>query len=84
MVFTGIMQRKIPTQSGLKTLIDNSEVGNLLIQFHLGNMSDDITCASMERFATQVAPRLREYSAKIFAERFPNMEAELEGTGVAQ
>jgi alkanesulfonate monooxygenase SsuD/methylene tetrahydromethanopterin reductase-like flavin-dependent oxidoreductase (luciferase family) len=68
----------------LKTLIDNSEVGNLLIQFHLGNMGDDITCASMERFATQVAPRLREYSAKIFAQRFPHMEDELEGTGVAQ
>ncbi len=42
-------------------------------------MSDDITCKSMERFATQVAPRLREYSAKIFAERFPHMEEELAG-----
>jgi alkanesulfonate monooxygenase SsuD/methylene tetrahydromethanopterin reductase-like flavin-dependent oxidoreductase (luciferase family) len=68
----------------LKTLIDNSEVGNLLIQFHLGNMPDDLTCASMERFATQVAPRLREYSAKIFAERFPHMEEELAQSGAGQ
>ena len=68
----------------LKTLIDNSEVGNLLIQFHLGNMPNDLTCASMERFATQVAPRLREYSAKIFSERFPHMEEELAQSGVTQ
>jgi alkanesulfonate monooxygenase SsuD/methylene tetrahydromethanopterin reductase-like flavin-dependent oxidoreductase (luciferase family) len=68
----------------LKTLIDNSEVGNLLIQFHLGNMPNDLTCASMERFATQVAPRLREYSAKIFAERFPHMEDEFAHSGAAQ
>ena len=68
----------------LKNLIDKSEVGNLLIQFHLGNMPDDITSASMERFATQVAPRLREYSAKVFAERFPHMEEELAQSEVPQ
>ncbi|MBT5076126.1 MAG: hypothetical protein HOM66_05720, partial [Rhodospirillales bacterium] len=61
----------------LKELIDNSSVGNLLIQFHIGNMSDDVTRASMERFATKVAPRLREYSAKVFAEKFPYMEEDL-------
>ena len=59
-------------------------MGNLLIQFHLGNMPNDLTCASMERFATQVAPRLREYSTKIFAERFPHMEEELAQSGATQ
>jgi hypothetical protein len=59
-------------------------VGNLLIQFHLGNMPNDLTCASMERFATQVAPRLRAYSAKLFAQRFPHMEDELARAEAAQ
>ena len=68
----------------LKNLVDNSQVGNLLIQFHLGNMPNDLTCASMERFATQVAPRLREYSAKLFAQRFPHMEDELARAEAAQ
>ncbi len=66
----------------LRQLIDQTDVGNLLIQFHLGNMSDEITRGSMKRFAEQVAPRLREYSAKRFAERFPESEEEMAAAGV--
>jgi hypothetical protein len=65
----------------LCALIDATDVGNLLIQFHLGNMPDDITRASMKRFAEEVAPRLREYSAKVFAERFPESEEQMAAAG---
>ena len=61
----------------LRELVDSSNVGNLLIQFHIGNMSDDITRGSMTRFAEQVAPRLRDYSARVFAERFPESEEDM-------
>ncbi|MFM2129157.1 MAG: hypothetical protein RL477_703, partial [Pseudomonadota bacterium] len=61
----------------LRKLIDQTDVGNLLIQFHLGNMADDITRGSMKRFAEQVAPRLRDYSARRFAERFAESEQDM-------
>ncbi len=65
----------------LKDLVDKTDVGNLLIQFHLGNMSDAITRASMERFATRIAPALREHSSRRFASRFPHMEDDMAQAG---
>ena len=36
-------------------ILKHSKVGNLLIQFHLGNMPDALTRKSMRLFATEVA-----------------------------
>jgi alkanesulfonate monooxygenase SsuD/methylene tetrahydromethanopterin reductase-like flavin-dependent oxidoreductase (luciferase family) len=58
----------------IRDILEQSKVGHLLIQFHLGNMPDALTRASMQRFATEVAPRLRDDSAKLFAREFPDME----------
>ena len=58
-------------------ILEQTKVGQLLIQFHLGNMADALTRKSMHRFATEVAPRLRESSAKLFAREFPDMERQL-------
>jgi alkanesulfonate monooxygenase SsuD/methylene tetrahydromethanopterin reductase-like flavin-dependent oxidoreductase (luciferase family) len=55
-------------------IIEQAPVGHLLIQFHLGNMDDALTRRSMHRFATQVAPRLREDTTKLFGQRFPDMQ----------
>jgi alkanesulfonate monooxygenase SsuD/methylene tetrahydromethanopterin reductase-like flavin-dependent oxidoreductase (luciferase family) len=52
-------------------ILTHSKVGNLLIQFHLGNMQDELARKSMRLFATEVAPRLRADSARLFAEEFP-------------
>jgi hypothetical protein len=49
----------------------------LLIQFHLGNMADALARKSMQLFATKVAPRLREDSAKLFGRDFPGLERKL-------
>ena len=51
-------------------ILTHSKVGNLLIQFHLGNMADALTRKSMRLFATEVAPRLRADSAKLFTREF--------------
>jgi alkanesulfonate monooxygenase SsuD/methylene tetrahydromethanopterin reductase-like flavin-dependent oxidoreductase (luciferase family) len=48
-------------------LIREAQIGNLLIQFHLGNMRDELARKSMRLFATEVAPRLREESEVAFA-----------------
>ena len=56
-------------------ILTHSKVGNLLIQFHLGNMQDKLARKSMHLFATQVAPRLREDSARLFAREFPQAAA---------
>jgi alkanesulfonate monooxygenase SsuD/methylene tetrahydromethanopterin reductase-like flavin-dependent oxidoreductase (luciferase family) len=53
-------------------ILTHSKVGNLLIQFHLGNMQDALTRKSMTLFAREVAPRLREDSAKLFGREFPD------------
>ena len=52
-------------------ILTHSKVGNLLIQFHLGNMQDALARKSMRLFATEVAPRLRADSARLFAQEFP-------------
>ena len=54
-------------------LVRETQVGNLLIQFHMGNMRDDLARKSMRLFATQVAPRLREDSRVAFASSFAEL-----------
>ncbi len=54
-------------------ILEHAQVGHLLIQFHLGNMEDGLARRSMHLFATEVAPRLREESAKLFARSFPGL-----------
>ena len=51
-------------------IIQRSRVGNLLIQFHLGNMPKELVRKSMGLFANQVAPYLREQSGKLFKEYY--------------
>ena len=53
--------------------IQDSGVGNLLIQFHYGNMKDEHARKSMRLFATEVAPALRERSQQLFAAEFPQL-----------
>ncbi len=55
-------------------ILESAPVGNLLLQFHLGNMPFEFTRKSMKLFASEVAPRLREASAKIYAKRFPHLD----------
>jgi alkanesulfonate monooxygenase SsuD/methylene tetrahydromethanopterin reductase-like flavin-dependent oxidoreductase (luciferase family) len=59
-------------------ILETARVGNLLIQFHMGNMPDPLTRKSMQLFATQVAPRLREESTRMFDRAFPDMERSME------
>jgi len=59
----------------LWSLIEQAGVGNLMIQFHFGNMRDDLTHKSMRLFATDVAPALRRDSAALFARDYPQLEA---------
>ena len=54
-------------------ILEHAQVGHLLIQFHLGNMQDELARRSMHLFATEVAPHLREASAKLFARNFPDV-----------
>jgi alkanesulfonate monooxygenase SsuD/methylene tetrahydromethanopterin reductase-like flavin-dependent oxidoreductase (luciferase family) len=57
-------------------LIERAKVGNLLIQFHIGNMPKDLALKSMTMFAEQVAPRLRESSLSFFEQEFPGVDIE--------
>jgi alkanesulfonate monooxygenase SsuD/methylene tetrahydromethanopterin reductase-like flavin-dependent oxidoreductase (luciferase family) len=57
-------------------LIERAKVGNLLIQFHIGNMPKELALKSMTLFAGQVAPRLRENSLKFFEREFPGVNIE--------
>ena len=61
------------------SLIEQAGVGNLLIQFHFGNMRADLARKSMRLFATEVAPALRRDLAALFARDYP----ELSDTSVA-
>jgi alkanesulfonate monooxygenase SsuD/methylene tetrahydromethanopterin reductase-like flavin-dependent oxidoreductase (luciferase family) len=56
----------------IMNILEHSKVGNLLIQFHLGNMPDALTRNSMRLFARDVFPRLKEQSAKLFAREYPH------------
>jgi len=59
----------------LWSLIEQAGVGNLLIQFHFGNMRAELARKSMRLFATEVAPALREDSMALFARDYPEMAA---------
>jgi len=63
--------------SRILEIVEHAKVGHLLIQFHLGNMPDALTRKSMRLFATEVAPRLRAESARLFARAFPGMDRQL-------
>jgi alkanesulfonate monooxygenase SsuD/methylene tetrahydromethanopterin reductase-like flavin-dependent oxidoreductase (luciferase family) len=58
----------------LIALVELAQTGNLLIQFHFGNMSDELARKSMRLFAERVAPALRAESKDVFARDFPEME----------
>jgi alkanesulfonate monooxygenase SsuD/methylene tetrahydromethanopterin reductase-like flavin-dependent oxidoreductase (luciferase family) len=59
-------------------IVEHAKCGHLLIQFHMGNMPDALVRKSMSLFAREVAPRLREHSAKLFGRHFPEMERSAE------
>jgi hypothetical protein len=44
----------------------------------MGNMPDALVRNSMRLFMTEVAPRLKEASAKLFAREFPALERSTE------
>jgi alkanesulfonate monooxygenase SsuD/methylene tetrahydromethanopterin reductase-like flavin-dependent oxidoreductase (luciferase family) len=52
-------------------LVEQAQIGNLLIQFHFGNMEASLARKSMRLFATEVAPALRRDSADLFGRNFP-------------
>ncbi len=54
----------------IMSLINQAHVGRLLIQFHIGNMADDLTRKSTRLFAERVAPQLRAQSAELFARQY--------------
>jgi alkanesulfonate monooxygenase SsuD/methylene tetrahydromethanopterin reductase-like flavin-dependent oxidoreductase (luciferase family) len=58
------------------TLIEKAKVGNLLIQFQLGNMPDQLARKSMKLFAEKVAPQLRHESLTQFTKEFPGVNVE--------
>jgi len=51
-------------------ILEQAPVGHLLIQFHMGNMPDELARNSMRLFWSEVAPRLKEASRKLFEDRF--------------
>ena len=51
--------------------VKEANIGNLLIQFHIGNLSYELTQKSQKIFAETVMPRLQADSEKLFGERFP-------------
>ncbi|MDB5570387.1 MAG: hypothetical protein JWN93_1570 [Hyphomicrobiales bacterium] len=54
-------------------IIEQSLVGNLLIQFHIGNMKPELARKSMRLFAEHVAPRVKARSAEVFAREFKGL-----------
>jgi alkanesulfonate monooxygenase SsuD/methylene tetrahydromethanopterin reductase-like flavin-dependent oxidoreductase (luciferase family) len=60
----------------IQNLIEKAKVGNLLIQFQLGNMPDHLARKSMKLFAEQVAPALRHASLQQFTDEFPGANVE--------
>jgi len=60
----------------IQNLIEKAKVGNLLIQFQLGNMPDHLARKSMKLFAEKVAPALRHASLNQFTEEYPGINFE--------
>jgi alkanesulfonate monooxygenase SsuD/methylene tetrahydromethanopterin reductase-like flavin-dependent oxidoreductase (luciferase family) len=66
----------------IQNLIERAKVGNLLIQFQLGNMPDSLARKSMKLFAEKVAPVLRHNSLKHFTTEYPDINLESAGEAV--
>ena len=64
-------------------LVEEARVGNLLIQFHFGNMDGGLARKSMRLFAAEVAPELRARSAALFAREYPMLQ-DLPAAGAAE
>jgi alkanesulfonate monooxygenase SsuD/methylene tetrahydromethanopterin reductase-like flavin-dependent oxidoreductase (luciferase family) len=64
-------------------IIEQAKVGNLLVQFHFGNMKDELARKSQRLFATEVAPYLRADSKALFARQYPEL-ADLAPAGAAE
>src|SRR5262249_10002565 len=62
----------------IQNLTEKAKVGNLLIQFQLGNMPDHLARKSMKLFAEKVAPPLRHDSLQLFTREFPGANVEHE------
>ena len=58
-------------------------IGNLLIQFHIGNLSKEKTLKSQQLFAEKVLPRLRAESKKLFARKFAKKTIDAEAVVTA-
>jgi alkanesulfonate monooxygenase SsuD/methylene tetrahydromethanopterin reductase-like flavin-dependent oxidoreductase (luciferase family) len=55
--------------------VEQANVGNLLIQFHIGNLSYELTQKSQKIFAEKVLPRLRKDSEALFKRKFAGAQA---------
>jgi alkanesulfonate monooxygenase SsuD/methylene tetrahydromethanopterin reductase-like flavin-dependent oxidoreductase (luciferase family) len=64
-------------------IIEQAKCGNLLVQFHFGNMKDELARKSQRLFATEVAPYLRADSKALFARHYPEL-ADLQPAGAAE
>jgi alkanesulfonate monooxygenase SsuD/methylene tetrahydromethanopterin reductase-like flavin-dependent oxidoreductase (luciferase family) len=64
-------------------IIEQAKVGNLLVQFHFGNMKDELARKSQRLFATEVAPYLRADSKALFARQYPEF-ADMTPAGAAE
>jgi alkanesulfonate monooxygenase SsuD/methylene tetrahydromethanopterin reductase-like flavin-dependent oxidoreductase (luciferase family) len=56
--------------------IADANIGNLLIQFQIGNLGYELTQKSQRIFAEQVMPGLRADAAALFARKFPQAAAQ--------
>ena len=65
-------------------LIEDNDIGYLLIQFQFGNLDPELARKSMKLFSEKVAPSLRRDSIELFARRFPHMQEQLSTEGAAQ
>jgi alkanesulfonate monooxygenase SsuD/methylene tetrahydromethanopterin reductase-like flavin-dependent oxidoreductase (luciferase family) len=56
--------------------VSEADIGNLLIQFHIGNLSYEKTQKSQRIFAEQVLPRLRADSEAYFKRKYARTKAD--------
>ena len=57
----------------LWSYVEEARLGLFLIQFHIGNMSKELTNKSQRLFATEVAPQLRADSRAFFSREYPEL-----------
>lgn len=55
----------------LMEFVNEAHIGNLLIQFHIGNLSKEKTLKSQALFAEKVLPRIRAESQALFEKNYP-------------